>query len=310
MRSYRAVLVIMAAGLLTFGVVFTILQASGSEAAPDLLVVAATPAVSTRTEGTGLPLSPASDSVALTMAAGQVAVGVPSAGSEPLLLSVQPGDRLDVLASLPSPADSRPVSVVVVSGATVLRPASATDPLLVEVSGADAIVLAHLVLGGTHLAYTVWPDGGNPPRQQPLDEQTARALLGLPAVPSPSQPEPTAIPIAPTPPPAPTVTPRPESYVVQDGESLYSVATRLGVNPGALWWANRSLVDPTIPLLAGTNLRVPLTDGFLYQVQPGDTWDSVAATFGMPASDLWQRNELPENASLVSGMLLLIPPQS
>src|SRR5450432_1523632 len=175
MRSYRAVLVILAAGLLTFGVVFTILQASGSEAAPDLLVVAATPAV--------LPLSPASDSVALTMAAGQVAVGVPSAGSEPILLSVQPGDRLDVLASLPSPADSRPVSVVVVSGATVLRPASASDPLLVEVSGADAIVLAHLVLGGTHLAFTVWPDGGNPPRQQPLDEQTARALLGLPAVP-------------------------------------------------------------------------------------------------------------------------------
>jgi len=50
------------------------------------------------------------------------------------------------------------------------------------VSGPDAIVLAHLVLGGTHLAFTVWPDGGNPPRQQPLDEQTARALLGLPAL--------------------------------------------------------------------------------------------------------------------------------
>jgi hypothetical protein len=32
--------------------------------------------------------------------------------------------------------------------------------------------------------------------------------------------------------------------------------------------------------------------------------------FGMPASDLWLRNELPESAALVSGMLLLIPAAS
>ena len=307
MRSIRAVLVITCAGVLTFGVVFAVLQASSPEAAPDLAAVTATPAAS---------IGPASDSLALTMAAGQIAVGVPSAGSEPLLLGVQPGDRLDVLASLPSPADSRPVTVVVVSGATVLRPASATDPLLLEVSGPDAIVLAHLVLGGTHLAFTVWPDGGNPPRQQPLDEQTARALLGLPALalPTPPPPEPTPIPIpipiVATPTVAPTATPRPATYVVQAGESLYSVASRLDVNPGALWWANRALVDPTVPLVAGTNLRVPLNAGFLYQVQPGDTWESVADTFGMPASDLWLRNELPEDATLVSGMLLLIPAPS
>ena len=50
--------------------------------------------------------------------------------------------------------------------------------------------------------------------------------------------------------------------------------------------------------------------GFLYQVQPGDTWQSVADTFGMPASDLWLRNELPADATLTSGMLLLIPAPS
>jgi LysM repeat protein len=300
-RSLRAGLIIACAGLLTFGVIFVILQASGSEAAPSTVVAIATPA--------SLPVGPASDSLAVTMAAGQIAVGVPSTGSEPLLLGVQPGDRLDVLASLPSPADSRPVTVVVVSGARILRPASATDPLLLEVSGPDAIVLAHLVLGGTHLAFTVWPDGGNPPPQRPLDEQTARALLGLPALPGPA-PQPTPSPIVATPTLSPTATPRPETYVVQAGESLYTVASRLDVNPGALWWANRALVDPTVPLVPGTNLRVPLSAGFLYQVQPGDTWESVAATFGMPASDLWLRNQLPESATLVSGMLLLIPAAS
>jgi LysM repeat protein len=303
MRSLRAALVILCAAVLTFGVVFGVLLASRPEAAPELAVVTATPV---------LPAGPASDSLALKMAAGQVAVGVPSAGSEPLLLSVRPGNRLDVLASLPSPADGRPVSVVVVNGATVLRPASATDPLLLEVSGPDAIVLAHLVLSGTRLAFTVWPEGGNPPTQQPLDEQTARALLGLPAlaVASPPPSEATPIPIAASPTSAPTATPRPATYVVQAGESLYSVASRLDVNPGALWWANRALVDPTVPLVAGTNLRVPLNAGFLYQVQPGDTWQSVADLFGMPESDLWLRNELPADATLVAGMLLLIPAPS
>jgi LysM repeat protein len=303
MRSSRAALVIVGVGFLTFGVVFTVLLMSQSETAPDSAPLAVTTAV--------LTVGPASDSVALTMAAGQVAVGVPSVGSEPLLLSALAGDRLDVLASLPSPADSRPVTVVVVSGATVLRSATPTDPLLLEVSGPDAIVLAHLVLGGTHLAYTVWPAGGNPPRQQPLDERTARALLGLPPLPGSSQPtaEPSPIPV-PTQTPSPIATPRSETYTVQAGESLYSVASRLGVDPGALWWANRSLVDPTIPLVTGTSLQVPIFAGFLYQVQTGDTWDSLAALFDMPASDLWQRNELTEDASLVSGMLLFVPRQS
>jgi hypothetical protein len=295
MRSYRAALVIIGAGLLTFGVVFTLLQVRQSQAAPELLVVAPT--------ATAAPAL-ASDSMAATMAAGKIAVGVPSAGSEALLLGAQRGDRLDVLASLPSPADSRPVTVVVVSGATVLRPATATDPLLLEVSGPDAIVLAHLVLGGTRLAYTVWPDGANPPPRLPsLDEQTARTLLGLPPLASPAQPTP----VLATPTPAPIALPRPETYTVQNGESLYGVATRLGVNAGALWWANRAVADPTVPLVAGSKLQVPLVDGFLYQVQPGDTWDTVAATFSTPAADLWRHNGLPEDASLVSGMLLFIP---
>jgi LysM repeat protein len=301
MRSYRAGLATIGAGLLTFAFVFTIMQVSRSQAAPELIVIVPTPAA--------LPVSPDSDSLAVSMAASHMAVGVPSTGSESLLLGAQPGDRLDVLASLPSPEDARPMTVVVVSGATVLRPATSTNPLLLDVSSSDAMVLAHLVLSGTHLAYTVWPAGGSPPRQQSLDERTARALLDLPPLLSLSQVPATPEPATPVP-PTPTATPRPETYTVQAGESLYSVASRLGVDAGALWWANRSLVDPTVPLVAGTSLQVPLFAGFLYQVQSGDTWDSVSTTFGMPASDLWHRNELPEDAPLVSGMLLFIPRQS
>jgi LysM repeat protein len=301
MRVYRPALIIVGVGVLTFAVVFTFLQLRLG-AATEPLLIAPTPAA--------VLVGPASDSLASSMAAGQIAVGLPSVGAELLLQGARPGDRLDVLASLPSPADNRPITVVVVSGATVLRAATTTDPLLLQVSGPDAIVLAHLAMGGTHLIYTVWPDGADPPRQPPLDERTARALLGLPPLASAVQPtvEPER---QPTPAPAPTPTPtRPVTYTAQAGESLYSIASRLGVDAGALWWANRSLVDPTVPLVAGSILQVPLFSGFLYQVQIGDTWDSVAALFGLPASDLSRRNELPDDAALVSGMLLFIPSES
>ncbi|MDQ6671263.1 MAG: LysM peptidoglycan-binding domain-containing protein [Chloroflexota bacterium] len=301
MRAYRSALVTLCVGVLTFGVVFGFLELRRSGPAPG-------PALADPTSAP-VPAGPSSDSLALGMPAGQIAVGVPSAGSELLLQAARPGDRLDILASLPSPADGRPVTGVVVSGATVLRPATLTEPLVVQVSGADAIALAHLVLGGTHLVYTVRPVGEAPSTQPPLDERTARALLDLPALATPVPPISTPTPV-PAPAPVADATPRPTTYTAQTGDSLYSVASRLGVEPGALWWANRTLVDPTLPLVPGSVLLVPSFSGFLYQVQVGDTWDSVAATFGAPAADLRSRNELPDTASLVSGMLLFIPRDS
>src|SRR5260370_14306964 len=97
MLGIRAVLVIACAGLLTFGVVFTLLQVTRSEAAPGQPVVVSTPTLA--------PGVLAKDSLAVKMAAGRIAIGVPITGSERLLRDVQPGDRLDVLASLPSPGD-------------------------------------------------------------------------------------------------------------------------------------------------------------------------------------------------------------
>lgn len=124
---------------------------------------------------------PAPDSLARQLAGDQVAVGVPIGGSEALLRDVQPGDRLDVLASLAAGQDGQPVTAVIVNGATVLRPANSSDPLLLAVPTSDALMLAHLVLGGTHLGYLLWPtQATSVPEPQPLAEPTARALLDLP----------------------------------------------------------------------------------------------------------------------------------
>ncbi|HEV7663385.1 MAG TPA: LysM domain-containing protein [Chloroflexota bacterium] len=259
MQLYRAALVVISAGLLTFGVVFTVLQVTRSEAAPGQ-VAAITPAAEP-----AVTVPRQADSVAPMVARGRAIVGVPIGGSEALLRDVQQGDRLDVLASVPSAADGRPITAVLVRGATVVRPALSSDPLLIDVSSADAIVLAHLVLGGTHLGYAVWPAGGGTPSpQQPLDERTARALLGLAPSPEPTvPPAPAAATPAPTPVPLATAVPSP-------------------------------------PALAPTS-------GFIYQVQPGETWDSVANSFNMSADDLRRWNEAAPDVTLTPGTILFVP---
>jgi hypothetical protein len=226
--------------LLTFGVVFTLLEVTRSAAAPSpsLPVPIASPT----------PVQPVVDSLAQRIGAGRSAVGVPIVGSELLVRDLQPGDRVDVLASLASPDDGRPVTAVVVRGASVLRQATTGEPLLLEVPPPDAMLLAHLVLSGTRLGYSVWPASGeSPPQPRPLDERTARALLGLPPLPGTSKPQ---------------AKPSPE--------------------PGLL------------------------ESGFLYQVQPGDTWDSVAAIFDVSPAELRLWNELPPDAHLDTWSLLFI----
>jgi hypothetical protein len=249
MSSRRSALIILLAGFVTFGVVFMLLEFSRSQAAPTE-TLATPPPVSTAA-------AVAADSITPGLRDGELAVGVPIAGYEVLLRDVQPGDRLDILASLSSAKDSQPITAVVVRGATVLRLATATDTLLVEVAGRDALALAHLVLSGTRLGYVVWAPGAVSDGSQTsmLDETTARRLLGL------SGPSATAATPEPRPTPLPTYVPRTDS-------------------------------------------------GFLYQVQAGDTWSSIAATFGRSVEQIRTWNEASNDADPVPGRLVFIPRMS
>jgi LysM repeat protein len=107
---------------------------------------------------------------------------------------------------------------------------------------------------------------------------------------------------APTPRPAPT----PATYTVQAGDTLESVAAQLGVDQGALWFANRDQVEAG-ELRPGTQLSVPSYRGFLYQVQPGDTWDSIGSTFHLPPAMLAQLNELSPTVPPAAGSLVFVP---
>jgi hypothetical protein len=246
---------IAAAGLLTFVGVYVGLQ-----------VAMRPPPIAPVTPPT-LTTDRAVDSITPRIGAGLVALALPF-GTEPVLRVVLPGAHVNVLASVTEPGRTRVLSTVIARGATVVQPASQTAPVLVEVEPADAVVLAHLMLGGAPLSVAVWPGDVPPPEELPLDERSARALLGLPARPTPT-PEPTATliltatPVAPTstPVPQPTPTAQPsgppaDRYVVQPGETLTSIADQLGVDLGRLRTVNPNLPD-TEPLETGMQLVVP-----------------------------------------------------
>jgi len=260
----QPVLAVLALGLLTFGGVFSFLAFSPSSAEPGQ-------AVPTET-ATAPTLSVAADSLEPRISADSLALGLPIAGSEALLRNVQPGDRLDIVASFAAPGDGQPLTTVLVRGATVLQAASQNDPLLVEMAAPDAVMVAHVVLRGTHLGYILWPANGSLPAAtpRPIDERTARDALGL------SQPTlvPTVVPTATSVPPSLAATPQPPT------------ATTSG--PGGL-------ARPA--------------SGFLYQVQPNDTWDSIAAIFGVPVDNLRQVNESATDEP-APGTLVFIPRSS
>jgi hypothetical protein len=231
------------AGLATFVAVYVVLQPGASRPAPVAPTAAPTPV----------------NALATRLDADHVAVGLPTGSAAPLVTGLAPGARLNVLASLQDPDTGRPLTAVIARGATVIQ--ADREPLLVSVDPSDAIALAHLVLGGTSLSYAVWAGGQPPADTPPMDERTARALLGLPApTPTPS-PEPTQPPATATPVPSPTPLPvrtsaAADRYVVQPGDTLSSIAVQLGIDRQRMHEANPN-VSETEELPAGMQLVVP-----------------------------------------------------
>ncbi|GAC1317548.1 MAG: hypothetical protein NVSMB2_11430 [Chloroflexota bacterium] len=261
MREGRALAIIVLVGLVTFFAMYAVLQTSRLDAAVSVQEPASevnSPANSRDGRAAG--------SFAAALPAGSTLVGIPPTGLEPLLRDAQTGDRLDVVVSMTGGQGSGPLTAVAVRGATVVRAPSGNDPLLVQVPSSDAIVLAHLVLGGQRLVYVVWPANGKvPPPAPAVDVRTVRQVLGL---------EPTTV--------MPTVAP-----VASATAPVAATPTPVAVTTAAAVGA--------------------VTSGFIYQVQPGDTWVSLANTFGFAPQELRRWNDAPDDTPLVPGTLVIVP---
>ncbi len=107
--------------------------------------------------------------------------------------------------------------------------------------------------------------------------------------------------------------PGPEvGYVVQAGDTLYSIARRYGTTVEAIQRAN-GLVNPwyiaigqELLIPSGTGAGLPGATGS-YVVQPGDTLYGIAAQLGKSAWELIVANNLSDPYWIYVGQVLVIP---
>lgn len=143
------------------------------------------------------------------------------------------------------------------------------------------------------------PLEGDAPSSDALPAEGSDAPAAADA-PPPSSPAAEPAPLAA---PAPPVTPT--SYVVQTGDTIYSIARRHGVTVDAILWANK-MTDANV-IRVGQKLVIPPASGKLHIVKDGDTLDSLSQSYGVSKTGIAAVNGLDEAAALTSGQRLLIP---
>ena len=94
------------------------------------------------------------------------------------------------------------------------------------------------------------------------------------------------------------------SYRVHAGDTLTGIARKFGVSMMTVWWANH--LKAKNDLHVGETLTIPPVSGVVMTVGPTDTLDSLAAEYGVDASEIVDVNQL-NDPNLVIGQLLTIP---
>lgn len=94
-------------------------------------------------------------------------------------------------------------------------------------------------------------------------------------------------------------------YMVEGGDTVSDIATRFGVAPTTLLWANDlSSVDY---IKEGQRLEILPVDGVKYTVKKGDTVSSLAQQFRANEEDIIAYNNLPADGTLRVGDALILP---
>lgn len=143
-----------------------------------------------------------------------------------------------------------------------------------------------------------------PPTPVPLLLQSP-----VPGVPAESMMAATGIAAAttePTPPPPP-----PSVYIiytVQDGDTVDGLAARYGIAPLSILWNNLD-IESADSLLPGQCLRVPMSDGIIYNIGLGDTLSDIADRFGVDVQAMisFSGNNLKSADSIAENQVVFIP---
>ena len=98
-----------------------------------------------------------------------------------------------------------------------------------------------------------------------------------------------------------------EEYVVRNGDTLWSIAERFGLQPSTIVWAN-SLTNADV-LAIGQPLIVPPVNGVIHRINSGETIEAVAERYGVKPTEIaaFAPNGLGGGSPLVPGQDIIIP---
>jgi murein DD-endopeptidase MepM/ murein hydrolase activator NlpD len=106
-------------------------------------------------------------------------------------------------------------------------------------------------------------------------------------------------------------------YTVQDGDTLFGIAEKYGLDPQTILWSNyATLLDDPHALQPGQELNILPVNGTLYEWQDGDGLNGVATFFGVAPEDIinFPSNHLDPNAigdyahpNISPGTMLIVP---
>jgi murein DD-endopeptidase MepM/ murein hydrolase activator NlpD len=101
------------------------------------------------------------------------------------------------------------------------------------------------------------------------------------------------------------------SYVVEAGDSVFSISKQFNIKPETVLWANEDILqDNPNELSIGQKLKIPALDGVIYKWKSNDTIEGVARKFKTnPESILtWPDNNLDlSNPQIASGTMVMVP---
>ncbi len=111
--------------------------------------------------------------------------------------------------------------------------------------------------------------------------------------------------VAPDEQPAIAVAPRSETetYTVQSGDTVATIARRFGVTAGTVIWANT--LNRNAAIKPGDTLRIPPVSGVFHLVKKGETINQLAAKYDVAASVIIEKNG--GISTLAPGKEVLIP---
>jgi len=99
------------------------------------------------------------------------------------------------------------------------------------------------------------------------------------------------------------------AYTVREGDSLWSIAARFGLDVDTLRWSNEDLARNPDLLSVGQELTILPVKGAYHTVQEGETVDAIALAYGVRPTVImdYPLNDLQPPYRLKEGQKLVIP---